>query len=41
MGENGSLTVAAENIALNTVNLINEGKGKTQLHATQNLDLGT
>ena len=40
-GENGSLTVAAENIALNAVNLINEGKGKTQLHATQNLDLGT
>lgn len=40
-GENGNLTVAAENIALNAVNLINEGKGKTQLHATQNLDLGT
>ena len=40
-GENGSLTVAAENIALNAVNLINEGKGKTQLHATQSLDLGT
>ena len=40
-GENGGLTVAAENIALNAVNLINEGKGKTQLHATQNLDLGT
>ena len=40
-GENGSLTLAAENIALNAVNVINDGKGQTRLHATDKLELGT